>query len=760
MALKPDILLLSMKNINIHVSVFLLLVTSMILLHVFGGNNVFFTSRKYTAEDVKAIAKFMSDNISSFIDSVKQIIGPLGTFISAFYNSASEKFSKLKELISGSAGDLNVLITNVVSKMKDVYNNVIQQLSEFKQKIFNAVMEKWDQTKQTVMNIYNKITTLASEFYNYVTSTVVEIKDSLILQANSRVNGITESISVMFKGILDKVSNIAHTTVDIAADKISYVKSLLTGTLEDIKIRAGEYTTKISDFMSNITDGIKSKLTEVLLPMKSAAFEFLNIMVNDPSQIIGTLTGFVKYNYDVLKSRVINAIDSIIEVITDIFTSSKAILQNFMYTIADKMLAPFQVFKDAFDKVRSVVYGIKNVIETIIKSIVDLLRDIIAKIDIAGVLEAVRVKLLEIYDTMVSTINTVIIKPIETVYNIIIDSVAKTVKAVRDSITTVIYSIYNALTQPLLDKIVKAVFSIRDQIVLFFTSAYQKISDFITDKISAMMGMISTINGYMHDFMNNVISRINDALTRMSEISTFVYEQYRIAYDYVSRIIGTAWASMGDIVLYISNIISDIKKRALDMYNSIADFIKSKINAVIEYVTDTFDGIMGYITGTVIPTVSDMISKFASFVWNFISNINIPDLLKIPALQPIADLIYLARDKILEVWNSAAEIGRGVLAEIQKVVDQINPLYKAVYDQYGKITEALTNVYNKIVEIAKAVYEKTKNVIDTVTSGLSEVGQYEIYNYIPKDYILYLVLGVGTIATVSIASFIGLIFIV
>lgn len=163
-------------------------------------------------------------------------------------------------------------VTAAVDKVKEVFNNMKEAISNTIDKIKTVVSEKWNAIKDAVSNTVENIKTAVTNKWNAIKDGVSKTVDNIKTAVSNKWNDIKTSVSNTVDNIKTTVSekwNSIKTTVGNVVDNI---KTAVSEKWNAIKTTVGTVTSNIKDTVSEKFNQVKETMGTVMQGRKGHHF--------------------------------------------------------------------------------------------------------------------------------------------------------------------------------------------------------------------------------------------------------------------------------------------------------------------------------------------------------------------------------------------------------------------------------------------------------------------------------------------------------
>lgn len=348
----------------------------------------------------------------------------------------------------------------------------------------------------------------------------------------------------------------------------------------------GQLGAWIVNTLSSAIDSVKSGLELVIRTAISGVLNAVNALATTISGAISSIVGAVKSFIDALYS----AISNILSQISSAISRAISIIQSGISLIIDNVKAGIASLTSLINTVLSNLSNIANTIVSVITSS---------------------------FNQLISSI-TAGLSAIKDILSSLIVSITNTLKTIADTLLTTLQTIGKTFSE-----ISQAILSfLRDTL----TQAVNKMTETLGTIYQSISSIVQQVSKIFSDIAQSILTTLRDVFnqisTALSNIGATIMSFIGTVIDTIKGVASTIWDYIQKGIGILSNTISYLFQKVLDVINAIAGALRAFTNplaGILAFFESIFkpvlDGIRFVINGItwVATTIRDYIHKFIDF---------------------------------------------------------------------------------------------------------------------------------------------------
>ena len=365
-----------------------------------------------------AIVNVLLECVPTLIDGVMQIadalIGALPQIIKLFLSAIPSLLPQIIDAIVN-------LIMMLVEMLPQIIQPIIQSLPEIITALIDALLGNLPALIQGVIQLVLGIVNAVDQ----IITTLVPMIPTIILQIDA---AIIKELPTILSGILQLLSGIVQCVYD-------WYTSWISGFGQALSLIIG----KIAKFFVNIGTSIKTKLSELLIPIK----EHLNKAWEAVKNVFETIKNVIQTAFMFIGSIIKAAFDIITLPFRFIWENCKEYIFAAWEWIKEKVSSAINAVKSIIEKVMTAIYNF-------IKSILDAIKGFFEKVwngivnFITPILNKIKTTILNVFNAIKTTISN-ILNGIKTIVSNIFNGIKTTISTVLNSIKSAVSTAFNAV---------------------------------------------------------------------------------------------------------------------------------------------------------------------------------------------------------------------------------------------------------------------------------------------------------------------------
>lgn len=269
-------------------------------------------------DEIKAKTKEVWDAIvgwvTAAVDKVKEVFNNMKEAISNTIDKiktvVSEKWNAIKDAVSNTVENIKTAVTNKWNAIKDGVSKTVDNIK-------TAVSNKWNDIKTSVSNTVDNIKTTVSEKWNSIKTTVGNVVDNIKTTVSEKWNAIKTTVGTVASNIKDTVSEKFNQVKETMGTVMQAAKDTISEKLNNIKAAYEEHGGGVK--------GIVSASMEAIKGYYSAGYTFIDNLTNGK---LSSMVETIRSKLESAKNTVSNILNSIKQKFSDIFESAKNIVSN------------------------------------------------------------------------------------------------------------------------------------------------------------------------------------------------------------------------------------------------------------------------------------------------------------------------------------------------------------------------------------------------------------------------------------------------
>lgn len=269
-------------------------------------------------DEIKAKTKEVWDAIvgwvTAAVDKVKEVFNNMKEAISNTIDKiktvVSEKWNAIKDAVSNTVENIKTAVTNKWNAIKDGVSKTVDNIK-------TAVSNKWNDIKTSVSNTVDNIKTTVSEKWNSIKTTVGNVVDNIKTAVSEKWNAIKTTVGTVTSNIKDTVSEKFNQVKETMGTVMQAAKDTISEKLNNIKAAYEEHGGGVK--------GIVAASMEAIKGYYSAGYTFIDNLTNGK---LSAMVDTIKSNLESAKNTVSNILNAIKDKFSSIFESAKNIVSN------------------------------------------------------------------------------------------------------------------------------------------------------------------------------------------------------------------------------------------------------------------------------------------------------------------------------------------------------------------------------------------------------------------------------------------------
>lgn len=269
-------------------------------------------------DEIKAKTKEVWDAIvgwvTAAVDKVKEVFNNMKEAISNTIDKiktvVSEKLNAIKDAVSNTVENIKTAVTNKWNAIKDGVSKTVDNIK-------TAVSNKWNDIKTSVSNTVDNIKTTVSEKWNSIKTTVGNVVDNIKTAVSEKWNAIKTTVGTVTSNIKDTVSEKFNQVKETMGTVMQAAKDTISEKLNNIKAAYEEHGGGVK--------GIVSASMEAIKGYYSAGYTFIDNLTNGK---LSAMVDTIKSKLESAKNTVSNILNAIKDKFSSIFESAKNIVSN------------------------------------------------------------------------------------------------------------------------------------------------------------------------------------------------------------------------------------------------------------------------------------------------------------------------------------------------------------------------------------------------------------------------------------------------
>lgn len=269
-------------------------------------------------DEIKAKTKEVWDAIvgwvTAAVDKVKEVFNNMKEAISNTIDKiktvVSEKWNAIKDAVSNTVENIKTAVTNKWNAIKDGVSKTVDNI-----KI--AVSNKWNDIKTSVSNTVDNIKTTVSEKWNSIKTTVGNVVGNIKTAVSEKWNAIKTTVGTVTSNIKDTVSEKFNQVKETMGTVMQAAKDTISEKLNNIKAAYEEHGGGVK--------GIVAASMEAIKGYYSAGYTFIDNLTNGK---LSAMVDTIKSKLESAKNTVSNILNAIKDKFSSIFESAKNIVSN------------------------------------------------------------------------------------------------------------------------------------------------------------------------------------------------------------------------------------------------------------------------------------------------------------------------------------------------------------------------------------------------------------------------------------------------
>ena len=269
-------------------------------------------------DEIKAKTKEVWDAIvgwvTAAVDKVKEVFNNMKEAISNTIDKiktvVSEKWNAIKDAVSNTVDNIKTAVTNKWNAIKDGVSKTVDNIK-------TVVSNKWNDIKTSVSNTVDNIKTTVSEKWNSIKTTVGNVVDNIKTTVSEKWNAIKTTVGTVASNIKDTVSEKFNQVKETMGTVMQAAKDTISEKLNNIKAAYEEHGGGVK--------GIVSASMEAIKGYYSAGYTFIDNLTNGK---LSAMVDTIKSKLESAKNTVSNILNAIKDKFSSIFESAKNIVSN------------------------------------------------------------------------------------------------------------------------------------------------------------------------------------------------------------------------------------------------------------------------------------------------------------------------------------------------------------------------------------------------------------------------------------------------
>lgn len=188
------------------------------------------------------------------------------------------------------------------NKLKEVWENIKNTISEKVEAIKAGLSEKWNAIKSTVSTVVESIKTTISTVWNAIKTVITTVVNAISTTISTVWNAIKTTVSTVMNAIKSTVSSIWNSIKTTVSSVVNAIKSVVSSVFNAIKSTISSILNGIKSVFSSVWNGIKSTVSSVVNGIKSVISGGLNAVKSTVSSILNGIKSTFTSVFNGIKS--------------------------------------------------------------------------------------------------------------------------------------------------------------------------------------------------------------------------------------------------------------------------------------------------------------------------------------------------------------------------------------------------------------------------------------------------------------------------
>lgn len=188
------------------------------------------------------------------------------------------------------------------NKLKEVWENIKNTISEKVEAIKAGLSEKWNAIKSTVSTVVESIKTTISTVWNAIKTVITTVVNAISTTISTVWNAIKTTVSTVMNAIKSTVSSIWNSIKSTVSSVVNAIKSVVSSVFNAIKSTISSILNGIKSVFSSVWNGIKSTVSSVVNGIKSVISGGLNAVKSTVSSILNGIKSTFTSVFNGIKS--------------------------------------------------------------------------------------------------------------------------------------------------------------------------------------------------------------------------------------------------------------------------------------------------------------------------------------------------------------------------------------------------------------------------------------------------------------------------
>ncbi|ERM91909.1 hypothetical protein O163_08110 [Caldanaerobacter subterraneus subsp. yonseiensis KB-1] len=333
----------------------------------------------------------VGSGVAKTIGTIAKFMGDLGGF-AGLINKLAPAFNMLKTAISGVGIAIRFALANPwVLVVATIVAGVVliithwNQVKAVAQEVANSIIQKWQQTKDTLFNILQNIVIFFSNIWKNISNTVINIVNNFLNFIHSKFGAeifLLQTAWTNFSNVFINIWNMIKTTV---LGIILLMLDLILGDFNKLKEDAVKIFTNLANDFRNIWNSIKQIFISELLAIKLFLSGTWNDIINTSKNTWNNFKIWLIELWNNIKETTTNIWNGLINwfrqlpstlynIAVQMFTSMRNGVSNTIGTVKSAIIngiesaisyirnLPAQMYSWGVDMIEGLIRGIENMI--------------------------------------------------------------------------------------------------------------------------------------------------------------------------------------------------------------------------------------------------------------------------------------------------------------------------------------------------------------------------------------------------------------
>lgn len=278
--------------------------------------------------------------------------------------------------------DVKAKCTELWEKLKEIWENIKNSISEKVEEIKTSLLEKWNAIKETIATTIDNIKSSISEKFETAKQTIIDIFTAV----RDTLSSIWETVKNVIQVAIMFIAEIFITAFELITLPWRFVwencKEYIIDAWETIKLAVSTALDFIKTIISDIWNGIVAFLSPILESIKTTAINIWNAISSGITSAVNTIKAIITTIWNAISSFILTAMNTIGTTISNIWNSIKNTISSVINAIKSVISSVFNTIKTTItsilNSIKAVFSSIWNSIKSTVSSVINTVKSAIS----------------------------------------------------------------------------------------------------------------------------------------------------------------------------------------------------------------------------------------------------------------------------------------------------------------------------------------------------------------------------------------------